>query len=646
MGGGAMDVDKGSEQNPRPVSAGRLAWLAASTPADLPFILLDITSTCGAYLIALALRFDGAVPSEHWADFWRFLPIAVTLHIAVGWAAGLYGPVWRHAGVLEARRLLASCLGVVAVLNLLWYVAGSPLPRAVLFIGPAGQVAVSGIVRFHSRLFAFRRSGERETSGMRVVVVGAGSLGATAAREMQRVPQLGLVPVAFVDDDPKLRSRTILGVPVAGTTDDLPAVIRRLGANQVLFTIEGNQDLMRRVADHCEAAGVSLKVMPSVEELIGGRPSVRDARDLRIEDLLGRRQAETDLAAVRAMLAGRRILVTGGGGSIGTEIARQVAKFDPAELAILDNDETHLHDAAAVIDGPVTVLLGDVRDRNRMFELFSRIRPEIVFHAAALKHVPVLEDHPCEAVMTNVVGTCNVLDAADQVGVSHLVFISTDKAVRPTSVMGASKWLGEQLTMRRSRAGHRCAVRFGNVLGSRGSVVPTFTRQIMAGGPVTVTHPDMTRFFMSIPEAVQLVLQAAALSRGEEIFMLDMGEPVKILSLAERMIRLTGRVPGHDIAIEITGARPGEKLAEELARPDEVMHPTDHPAILRLDPALLSIAELETVVDQLVAAAVGGRANEVRSILLATAHHGLDVIDLTDRATPEEQSRPWSPSTT
>jgi FlaA1/EpsC-like NDP-sugar epimerase len=327
---------------------------------------------------------------------------------------------------------------------------------------------------------------------------------------------------------------------------------------------------------------VPLKVLPSVADVVNGRPQLQDVRDLSIDDLLGRQQVRTDLASVEGMVRGRRVLVTGGGGSIGAEIARQVAADNPARLVLLDRDETHLFDAAADIDDCVEALL-DVRDRDSVEQLFDHERPDIVFHAAANKHVPLLETHAREAVTTNVVGTDNIVQAARTHDVDHFVFVSTDKAVNPSSVMGASKRLGEQLVLGQAPPYSAwCAVRFGNVLGSRGSVVPTFMRQIERGGPITITHPDMTRFFMSIPEAVQLVLQAAALAEDREIFMLDMGEPVRIVDLANRMVALAGLRVGADIEVEVTGPRPGEKLEEELFLPDEEPSETAHPKIVRV----------------------------------------------------------------
>jgi FlaA1/EpsC-like NDP-sugar epimerase len=381
-------------------------------------------------------------------------------------------------------------------------------------------------------------------------------------------------------------------VPVLGTRAAIPHLVQRLQATTVLLAIpSATDDLVGEVAALCDQAEVALKVLPSVHEIVGGKVTARDLRDVRIEDLLGRKQVETDLVAVAAMLRGRRVLITGAGGSIGSEIARQVAGCEPTALVLLDHDETHLHDTVlslgelgagrAAKDMRVETVLADVRDRERVFGVFMRCQPEIVFHAAAHKHVPLLEGHPEEALATNVLGTANLADAAVFIGTLRFVLISTDKAINPASVMGASKWLAEQVV--RSVQGDTsvlCAVRFGNVLGSRGSVIPTFFRQIALGGPVTVTDPDMSRYFMSVQEAVQLVLQAAVLSTGGEVFTLDMGEPVRILDLAERLIRLSGMIPGRDVPIEIIGARPGEKMVEEVVAVDEMPVPSDHVSIL------------------------------------------------------------------
>jgi FlaA1/EpsC-like NDP-sugar epimerase len=395
----------------------------------------------------------------------------------------------------------------------------------------------------------------------------------------------------------------------------------------ILAVPSARQALVRRAAAAAEEAGIPLRVLPGMTELVSGTVSVRDVRDLRIEDLLGRQEVSMDLARVREIIAGERVLITGAGGSIGSEIARQVAELEPAALVLLDHDETHLHDAVGKISGiePV-VVLGDVRCPERTAATFARHRPTVVFHAAALKHVPLLEAFPVEAVSTNVVGTRNVARAAREVGTHRLVFVSTDKAVHPTSVMGASKRLGEQLVLTQAPPGARwCAVRFGNVIGSRGSVVPTFLRQIAAGGPVTVTDERMTRFFMSIEEAVQLVLQAATMTRGGSLFMLEMGEPVRIIDLAERMIRLAGRRPGVDIEIRITGPRPGEKLTEELVAPDERREPTEHPHVVRVLPTLPPPDALEAGVAWLESLAAARDNEQVAAVLRGLA---TGVIDL------------------
>jgi FlaA1/EpsC-like NDP-sugar epimerase len=348
--------------------------------------------------------------------------------------------------------------------------------------------------------------------------------------------------------------------------------------------------------------------------------ALRQAREPRIEDLLGRTPVPTDLESVRRSLTGHRVLVTGAGGSIGSEICRQVSSLDPALLVLLDHDETHLHDAAATLSGPCTQALVDITDRAAVLEAFERYQPEVVFHAAAHKHVPVLEDHPSAAAKTNVLGTRNVVDGSVAAGASRFVQISTDKAVRPSSVMGASKRLAEQTVLAHAPEGAAYStVRFGNVLGSRGSVIPTFARQIAQGGPVTVTDPRMTRFFMSVEEAVQLVLQASVLSRGGEIFMLEMGQPVRILDLAERMIRLSGCQVGIDIPIEITGIRPGEKLNEVLSTPDEEVLPTSHPYINRLVPIRADSELFESELAKLEASVGARDQGAVRSLLFNAA---------------------------
>jgi FlaA1/EpsC-like NDP-sugar epimerase len=592
-------------QRPRlPVSRW---WQAAARRSVHPrtdgiTVVLDLALVGAAYLIMLVARYEAAVPGGAWAGLRTFLPIAVAVHVAANWAAGLYGPVWKQASIHEAQRLLSAGAAATVLLTLSLLVMPRYVPLSVAIIGGGIATGLFGIARFQSRLFAFRRS-LRSDEAARLLIVGAGDSASSLLRELQRRNDVGVQPVGLLDDDPRKLGRVLNGVPILGTTDALAEVGHSLGVDQVLLAIpSATSDLVRRVADATAELGVPLKVLPGVNELVNGRPQLRDVRDLSIDDLLGRQQVRTDLASVAAMIRGRRVLVTGGGGSIGAEIARQVAGYEPSRLVLLDRDETHLFDAAADLEDCVEVLL-DVRDRDGVDDLFARERPEIVFHAAANKHVPLLESHPREAVTTNVVGTDNIALAARAQAVEHLVFVSTDKAVNPRSVMGASKRLAERLVLGTAPSGAAwCAVRFGNVLGSRGSVVPTFMRQIRRGGPVTITHPDMTRFFMSIPEAVQLVLQAAALAEDREIFMLDMGEPVRIVDLANRMVALAGLRVGTDIEMRVIGPRPGEKLTEELHDPEEEPSLTVHPKIVRLQPAIPHRSDLEATVGALVTA--------------------------------------------
>lgn len=595
-----------------------IARAASRIPGDVALAFLDCFLVLTAYTALVLLRFELSVPSHFWARLRVFLPVAVLVHLVANRLWGAYGHMWEHASIEEARRLLLAGLTSGAVLFGLFAWEGPlRMPLSVLLMGPLFTSLLLGAVRFQSRLFAFRQAVDR-TLGLRVVVVGAGSAGATILREMRRNEKIGLTPVAVVDDNPRIRGRSVGGVRIAGTVGDLTKVIHEHGAHQVLLAIpSAGPEVARRVATAAAAAGVPVKTLPTIADLMHGDVSVRDARDLRIEDLLGRRQVEVDSGVVRDFLRGRRVLITGGGGSIGSEIARQVADFEPGSLVLVDRDETHLHDAAARLPGFVKQVLADVGDREVVDRVFDQTRPDVVFHAAAHKHVPILEQHACEAVCTNVLGTVYVADAAVRVGVERLVFVSTDKAARPANVMGASKWLAEQIVLARTPPGHQyCSVRFGNVLGSRGSVIPTFQQQIAAGGPVTVTDPEMTRFFMSVSEAVSLVLQAAAIARDNEVFMLEMGEPVNILELAERMIHLCGLEVGSDIEVQITGPRPGEKLIEELRAPWEAVASTEHPSVVALRPARMSTEQLERTLEQLQLVAEEGDQDEARRLLL------------------------------
>jgi FlaA1/EpsC-like NDP-sugar epimerase len=572
---------------------------------DLPFVLLDAVLVGFVYVALMALRFDGSVPDIWWTRFRVFLPAALIVHLIVNRLVGLYGPIWRYASIREAQRLFVAGLVTALAIPILASWQRTMVPLSVSMVGPVVATGLIGLSRFQARFYALHRrrpatSGSAAPVGLRIAILGAGSTGANLAREMRANPQSGMTPVAFLDDDPRKRDRSLVGVPVLGAIEALPGVTAGSRVHQALLAIRGaDATLVQRAAVAAERAGIPLRVIPSMDELVSGEVGLRDARDVRIEDLLGRHQVATDIEGITRLLEGKRVLVTGGGGSIGSEIARQVYACRVAHLVLLDHDETHLHDAALDLPGAVQVL-ADVRDANQIERVFLEHRPEVVFHAAALKHVPILESHPEEAFRTNVVGTWNVLAAARVVGTERMIVISTDKAVRPENVMGASKRMAERLlACSAPPATPWCAVRFGNVLASRGSVVPTFARQIAQGGPVTVTDARMTRYFMSIREAVELVLQSAALSRGGEIFMLDMGDPVRILDLARRMVRLSGRKEGVDIEIRVTGVRPGEKLSESLHHANETLEPTEHPSIRRIRGAEERADELQSEVGEL-----------------------------------------------
>ena len=582
---------------------------------NVPLALLDLAVVLPAYLGPLVLRFDGRVPAEYWTYFWLFIPVVGLIHLTANHIYGLYGQMWRYASVQEARRVAIAAIvgggfviGVNAAVGWMWV---QPLPRSVVIMGSILSLFGFGAIRFQSRLFALRRRSVAAHPKHRVLLVGAGAAGSIVLKDILENPSVELEPVGFVDDDPRKIGLALHEVPVLGDRSAIPALVDRLDVEQVLLAIpSATGEQVREVAAVCEEANVTLRVLPTVREVVDGKISAKDIRDLQIEDLLGRQQVTTDLEAVAATLRGRRVLVTGAGGSIGSEITRQIAEFEPASIVVLDHDETHLHDVALQVDnGSVVVeqVLADVRDRDRVFGVFMHHRPEIVFHAAAHKHVPVLERFPEEAVLTNVIGTANVADAAVAAGVTRFILISTDKAVRPVSVMGATKWFAEQIV--RSIHGMDCvfcAVRFGNVLGSRGSVIPTFLEQIRRGGPVTVTAPDMARYFMSVQESVQLVLQAAALSEGGEVFTLEMGEPVNIMGLARKLILLSGRVPGRDVEIEFVGARPGERLIEELVNPDEHPVATTHPGIVMSRPPVPDRPSLRSALRELEALSTAG----------------------------------------
>jgi FlaA1/EpsC-like NDP-sugar epimerase len=600
--------------------ARRLARGASKMRADIPLAILDIAMVVAAYTILLFARFDFSVPDSFWHTYRLFLPVACVVHVVTTLAWGGYGRTWRHASIDEARRLLAAgtTSGVILIAIFAWN-DFDPVPLSVLIAGPLLATFLMGVVRFQSRLFAVRRADEHRP-GLRVAVVGSGGEAATAIREMQSNESLRLVPVVVVDDDRNLRHRSIHGVPTAGDLGQLDQVIAEHRIDQLLLAIpDAPPAVARRVADSADVADIPVRVLRASSSWVHGMPRLRDLRDLDIADLLRRDAVGIDLEPVQRLLTGKRVLVTGGGGWIGSEIARQVAGFAPASLILLDHDETHLHDAAQRGAESAELALVDIRDETVLTDLFERVRPEVVFHAAAHKHVPILEDFACEAVRTNVFGSMNLLRACEIAGSRHVVFISTDKAATPTSVMGASKWLAEQIMLARAPVEGYCAVRFGNVLGSRGSVIPTFQRQIAEGGPVTVTDRMMTRYFMSTDEAVRLVLTAAADAGDHKMLALEMGEQVNIYELAERMIRLCGFHPHEDVEIRLTGLRPGENVVEALIGPAERIEPDGGDMVMRIVPYRLDPEALDSALAVLRELVAVGDHDATRMVLLELA---------------------------
>lgn len=624
-----IDVDR------RPRLSLSQVWGAAARRSvrgrgDAVLVLLDAALVVVAYLVMLVARYEADIPTGAWSGLWTFVVLAIFVHVTANWAAGLYGPVWQQASIHEAQRLLAAGGMATVFLTIAMVILPRYVPLSVTIIGGGIATGFFGVLRFQSRLFAFRRGALEDAT--RLLLVGAGNAASSLLRDLERNENVTVRVVGLLDDDPRKYGRLLAGIPILGSIDDLEEVGRELEIEQVLLAIPtATSELVRKVADATASLGAQMKILPAVSDLVNGQPSLADVRDLSIDDLLGRQQIRTDLESVEAMIRGRRVMVTGAGGSIGSEIVRQVSRYAPSRLVLVDRDETNLFDASSSIAGRGVEVLLDVRDRDRVRHLLAEERPEILFHAAANKHVPLLEAHTCEAVSTNVLGTWNVVEAARDHDVGHVVFVSTDKAVKPSSAMGASKRIGEQLVLTGAPAGAAwCAVRFGNVLGSRGSVVPTFIRQIREGGPVTLTHPEMTRFFMSIPEAVQLVLQAAALARDREVFMLDMGEPVRIVDLAQRMISLAGYRVGVDIQIEVTGLRPGEKLAEELSTPDEHARPTLHPKIVELRPPLLDEGCLQESLQRLGRAVQSRDDRMARDLLFELAYRDASILRVPD----------------
>ena len=559
-------------------------------------VLIDSCLIGAAWYLAFVLRFDDTIPDRYEELMWRSVAFVIAGKLLFFTASGLYSKLWRFVDARDfeaiVRAVVLSTFALVVVFYLLPPSISADPPRGVIaadFLLTMGLIAGS---RFMVRTIKERplRGQLSRRDSREILIVGAGNGGQLVAAELRRNPELRQIPVGFVDDDPRKQGMRMTGLKVLGTTDELPRVLDDVEPDEVVIAIPSAPGVLRqKVVTACRRRSIPVRTLPTVFELIQGGGNVsRQLREVRVEDVLGREPVRVEIDRVGGYMRDEVVLVTGAGGSIGSELCRQIARVGPKRLVLLDQAENALFEIKRELEHDrhftrVAAVLADCKDAVRVQEVFAEQRPSVVFHAAAYKHVPLMEENPVEAVRNNAVATRIVAAAAGDVGVKNFVLVSTDKAVTPATVMGASKTLAEWAV---EAAQHRygntdfATVRFGNVLGSSGSVVPIFRRQIAAGGPVTVTDESMTRYFMTIPEAVQLIIRAGALEGHGRVFVLEMGEPVKIVDLARNMIRLSGHEPGEDIAIEVVGRRPGEKIHEELFNPGERPQPTPAEKIL------------------------------------------------------------------
>jgi FlaA1/EpsC-like NDP-sugar epimerase len=586
----------------------------------------DLALTIVSVLGSFALRLDAIELSYYFPAALVMCAVALTVKIPVYYFFGLYRRLWVYASTNELRLIIvavtaASVLtgGVMLVfISLGWIQPG--MPRSALGIDWLISLILIGGSRFVLRILAEQSSAQVSGKTRRALILGAGDAGALVVRELQKSSSLNLVPVGFLDDDPTKQGQQIYGVSVIGKIDGLEKTLDTRQVDEVIIAIPAAPGrVIRLVNDACRKRGIPSRIIPGFYELIGGKVSVNRLREVDITDLLRREPAKIDDRLVGSILGGRRVLVTGAGGSIGGELCRQIARWNPSQLTLLGHGENSIFDALLELREnfpslEIQAVIADVRDPNRIEKIFEQRQPQVVFHAAAHKHVPLMEANVEEAVTNNVLGTKVIVEAAGRHGVERLVLISTDKAVRPVSVMGATKRLAEMIVLDAAQRDNLLysVVRFGNVLGSRGSVVPIFKNQIARGGPITLTHPDMQRYFMTIPEAVHLVLQAAAMGRGGEVFMLNMGGQVRILDLAEDLIRLSGLEPYRDIEIQFTGARPGDKLREDLLEDGVDFERTEHSEIFRMSKEEhVDGASLAQTLDRLAVLALHSRTDDL-----------------------------------
>ncbi|MBV1758478.1 MAG: polysaccharide biosynthesis protein [Dethiosulfatibacter sp.] len=561
---------------------------------NLFLLFADIILLALSVILAYLLRFDGSIPAIHREVISQHLVFTIVIKLIIFYFFKLYNSLWVYASVEEMIQIITAAVVAQGAVVVYLFFAQAFVPRSIFIIVGMLDVILLGGIRFSYRLLRkFKTHGSvfSRSSDKRVMVVGAGEAGVMVIKELKKHRQLNSQPVVLIDDNKQKIGKTINGVPVLGNRNDIVNIAKSKNIHEIIIAIpSANKKDIKEVVRECKKTDCKLKILPGVYEIIDGSVNISQIREVGIEDLLGREEVHLDVSNIKKLIKDKTIMVTGAAGSIGSELVRQIVKYQPKKVILFDINENGLYDLQQEINRKLAndhlnidfvYIIASIRDLNRLDYLFSHYKPNVVFHAAAHKHVPMMEKSPHEAVKNNIFGTWNLAIMADKYKVEKFVQISTDKAVNPTNVMGATKRICEMIvqTYNSESKTEFTAVRFGNVLGSNGSVIPLFKKQIAEGGPVTVTHKDIIRYFMTIPEASQLVLEAGAMANGGEIFILDMGEPVRIIDLAEDLIRLSGFVPYEDIDIQFIGLRPGEKLYEELLMSDESITETTHSKI-------------------------------------------------------------------
>ena len=566
----------------------------------LKLILIDAIILSVVPIIALLLRFEGIIPTQEFQTFRTCLPWMVLISLAIFYFYGMYHRIWHYARLRDLIAIIGAATLSQATIFIITVMADIPVPRSVIILTWFLSIGAIGASRL---MFKVNLDLVTESKGNKdnLLIVGVGDAGAMLVRELEQNAAATTNIIGFVDDDEKKRNGRLAGFPILGNVNELPQVVKTNKVDEIVIAIpSADGDTIRHIDTQCRKTGAKVRIMPGIYEMVNDGVSMGKMREIRLEDLLRREPIHLDFAKITNYIAGKTVLITGAGGSIGSEISRQISRVGAREIILLGRGENSIYEIHQELkrkfpDQTYHTVIANITDKERMARIFQRFQPQVVFHAAAHKHVPLMEIQPDEAIRNNVFGTKNVAELADANHAEIFVLISTDKAVNPTSVMGATKRTAELVLQEINQHSNTkfVTVRFGNVLGSRGSVVPLFERQIAAGGPITVTHKDMTRFFMTIPEAVQLVLQAGSQAEGGEVFLFDMGKPVKIKDMAEDLIRLHGLTPDKDIKIVYTGLRPGEKLYEELLTSEEGTTSTKHKKIFKAQIQPLDESDLQ-----------------------------------------------------